>query len=415
MNKKIYPARVEGIVSAPASKSMSQRAIAIASLANGISEIYNVGNSEDVYNCIQVVKLLGVRVSGNNNNLMIEGGIRFPEQILDCGESGLSIRMFAGIAATFGREITLTGKNSLLQRPMASLQKSLISIGVNCNTSGNKPPVFVKGPFRGGKYYLDGSEGSQALTGILIASPMTGQDVHLLVDNLKSKPYIDMTLEAMKAFGVQVENNQYREFFISANQVYKPASYIVEGDWSGAAFLLVAGATAGRVQVNNLKTSSRQADKAILQALSLAGAEITIKDNSAEARKDKLEGFSFDATDCPDLFPPLVALAAHCRGKSFIKGTERLKSKESDRASTLQKEFGKMGLKIEIENDTMIITGSALKPAKVFSHGDHRIAMACAVAALTGTGEVEIENSESVEKSYPCFFEDLESITKNNY
>ncbi len=414
MNRIVKPSVIDGIVSAPASKSIAQRAIAVAALTKGVSEVYNAGNSEDVRNCIQVSKTLGSFIKEQDNKLIIRGGINYPQNPLDCGESGLAFRVFSGIAATFNSEITITGSGTLLQRSMTTLEQTLKSIGVDCKTSGGKPPVVVKGPMHGGEYFVNGSDGSQVLSGILIASPLANADILVKVSNLKSKPYIDLTIEVMRAFGVQVVNNNYSEFFIKAGQTYKPTTYFVEGDWSSAAFLLAAGAIAGRVRVNNLEPSSLQADKAILDALVSAGAKILVHDNFVEVKKEALKGFLFDATHCPDLFPPLVAIAAHCHGKTVIKGIERLRSKESDRAQTLQSEFGKMGLSISLENDTMVIIGSVLKSARVLSHGDHRIAMCCAIVALAGTGDLIIENSEAVTKSYPDFFEDLESLTNKH-
>lgn len=414
MNKIISPSFVDGNIIAPASKSLAQRAIAVASITKGFSEIFNPGMSEDVTSCINISRALGANIEEEANKLVIEGGIHYPSSPLNCGESGLSIRMFSAIAATFDREITLTGTGSLTQRPMNALEQSLSNIGVHCKTNNGKLPVLVRGPFVGGKYFIDGTEGSQVLTGILIASSLVKNDLHLVVNNLKSKPYIDLTLEVISSFGIKVENNDHKEFFIKSGQLYKPCSFRVEGDWSGAAFFLVAGAIAGRVVVQNLSPNSHQADKVILEALSLCGAQVSIAENSVEVSRNNLSGFEFDATNCPDLFPPLVALASHCKGKTAIKGIERLRGKESNRSLTLQSEFSKLGITILLQNDVMIVEGSPLKSGKVDSCGDHRIAMACAVAALGGNGNVSIERPEVVSKSYPNFFEDMESITKTN-
>jgi 3-phosphoshikimate 1-carboxyvinyltransferase len=184
----------------------------------------------------------------------------------------------------------------------------------------------------------------------------------------------------------------------------------VEGDWSGAAFLLVAGAIAGRVRVENLKPMSKQADRAILEVLFNVGAKVSIFDKAIEVRKHELNAFHFDATHCPDLFPPLVALASHCKGESRILGVSRLRLKESDRAVTLQQEFSKLGVDITIEGELMRIKGGEVKGGGVQSHGDHRIAMACAIASLASAGDIEIENAEAVDKSYPKFFEDLNAV-----
>ena len=240
-------------------------------------------------------------------------------------------------------------------------------------------------------------------------------DVSIKVNNLKSKPYIDLTLDVMKQFGMKLpENRNYQEFYFGNETQYSTIninSYIVEGDWSGGAFLLVAGAIAGPIMVRGLDLTSTQADKAIVDALMAANAGIAMEAKGIKLTRAEMNAFEFDATDCPDLFPPLVALAAYCKGDTTIKGVSRLTHKESNRALTLQEEFGKMGVKIELKDDVMIVHGgNGVKGAKVHSRHDHRIAMACAVAALKADGETEIEEAGAVKKSYPDFYDDLEKL-----
>lgn len=410
MKRSIKPSKVNGSVCAPASKSVAQRAIAIASMAMGHSEIISVGESDDVQAAISVCRAMGVNFDILSDRLIISGGLRLPKIPLDCGESGLSVRMFSAIAATLDGEVTLTGKGSLLNRPMDIVEESLIPMGIRCTTNQGQLPILVKGPMQGGIIKVDGSISSQVITGMLIASPYAKRDTTLLVQNLQSQPYIDITLEVMKSFGVDVENKNYSEFIIKAGQRYKPIEYTVEGDWSGAAFMLVAGAIGGRVMVTNLRPSSPQADRVIINALNYAGAKISVYDNQIEVNKHHLKGFDFDATNCPDLFPPLVALASHCEGETRILGVSRLHVKESDRAATLKDEFDKMGIDIRIEGELLIVKGGKPQGANVQSHGDHRIAMATAVAALAGTGDLEIDGAECVSKSYPEFFEELDKV-----
>jgi len=234
-------------------------------------------------------------------------------------------------------------------------------------------------------------------------------DVSVHVKNLKSKPYIDLTLQVMQLFGVEVENRDYESFYFKPQpQAYKATNYVVEGDWSSASFLLVAGAIGGHVLVRGLDINSTQADKAIVQALMSSGANLNFDEDEIYVAPAELKSFHFDATDCPDLFPPLTALAAYCKGTTVIEGVSRLTHKESNRAATLQEEFGKMGCEIRIDGDQMIIEGGKkLIGATVHSHHDHRIAMACAVAALKATGETCIEDAEAVNKSYPDFYRHL--------
>jgi len=413
MKRSVKPSTVSGTLAAPASKSVAQRAIAIASMAKGVSEIFSVGNSDDVKVAISVSRALGAMIDEQYDRLTISGGLSIPKTILNCGESGLSVRMFSAIASTLESEVVLTGKGSLLSRPMGVVEESLRSMGVTCSANQGRLPISVHGPLKGGIANVDGSISSQVLTGMLIASPYANSDITIHVKNLQSRPYIDITLEMMKSFGVNVANKGYDEFLVKSGQRYQPRNYIVEGDWSGAAFLLVAGAIGGRTKVENLKISSTQADKAIINALNYAGAKVSVYDNFIEVNKHLLHGFDFDATHCPDLFPPLVALASHCEGESKILGVSRLRGKESNRAAVLMEEFGKLGVNVKVEGELMIIRGGTVKGGLVSSHGDHRIAMAAAVAALAGEGMVEIDGAEAVAKSYPGFFEDLEQVIIN--
>jgi 3-phosphoshikimate 1-carboxyvinyltransferase len=412
MKRVLKPSVVSGTVTAPASKSVAQRAIAAAMLASGRSILTNVGSSNDSKTALGIASALGATIEKDAIKIAINGMAGKPKTKLNCGESGLSIRMFTPIAATFSEEIILNGNGSLVTRPMQLLEKPLEMLGAKCSTTQGLLPIKVRGPLVGGEATLDGSLGSQILTGLLMASPLAQHDVVLKVKNLKSKPYIDLTLEVMKAFGISVKNQNYQQFSIKAGQQYQAANYKVESDWSGAAFILVAGAIGGSVRVENLEINSHQADKAILEVLKLAGANIRIKETAVEVSNAPLTSFCFDATHCPDLFPPIATLASCCLGRSEIIGVERLAHKESDRAMTLQNEFEKLGITIKIKGNTMLVTGGKIHEGKINSHNDHRIAMAMAVAALVGNGVVTIEGAECVAKSYPNFFKDLAKICK---
>jgi 3-phosphoshikimate 1-carboxyvinyltransferase len=246
-------------------------------------------------------------------------------------------------------------------------------------------------------------------------------DVEIKVLDLKSKPYIDLTLAVLNAFGWNVKHTNYETFQFSQHSPLNPLiEYTVEGDWSGASFLLVAGAIAGPIKVKGLQIASTQADKKIMKALESAKASITIHEDGIvvgpimglqKAGQENLNAFKFDATDCPDLFPPLVALAAVCNGITEIKGVSRLAHKESDRGITLQTEFAKLGIRVDLAGDTMKIHGgTGIQSATVFSQHDHRIAMACGVAALVANGPVEITEAEAINKSYTDFFTHLQQL-----
>ena len=417
----IQPSVISGNIVAPASKSSMQRACALALLADGETTLINPGNSNDDKAALDIIEKLGaIILKKEDGTLQIKSPKTPPSGGwggLNCGESGLGIRMFTPIAALSSQEIVVTGTGSLLNRPMHFFDEIFPQLGISIQSNNGHLPIKIKGPLQPADITIDGSLSSQFLTGLLMAyAKAATKPVTISVQNLKSKPYIDLTLQMMKQFGYEVENNNYESFLIKPQTInYKPQTYTIEGDWSGAAFLLVAGAIAGRITVKGLDVFSTQADKAILKALMDCGANISIEAEQIIV-SSPLGGrggkpFHFNATDCPDLFPPLVALAAYCKGTSVIEGVSRLSHKESNRALTLQEEFKKMGVQIKLQDDLkMIEGGGGLKGATVHSHHDHRIAMACAVAALQADGETIIEEAEAVNKSYPQFYEDLKLL-----
>jgi len=410
MERYVDPSALEGTVNAPTSKSMTQRAIAAALLADGESIILNPSYCDDSLAAMSMAVGLGARVEPQVSEMKIVGSAILKESKLNCGESGLAIRMFSPIAALYQAEITLVGANSLKKRPMFMIEDALNQLGVKCTSTGGFLPLTIQGPLTGGHCEIDGSVSSQLLTGLLMALPLATKNSEIIVRNLKSKPYIDMTIQILKYFGITVENKGYDLFHIPGNQKYIPSRYTVEGDWSAGAFLLVAAAINGQLIINGLNRDSLQSDMSVIKALEKAGAKMAFKDNKLEISKSGLKAFDFDATESPDLFPPLVALATYCNGISSIKGVSRLIFKESNRAKTLQEEFAKLNVKIDIHDDTMFISGSQPQAGRVESHDDHRVAMALAIAALGATGRVYIRDSQCVAKSYPGFFDDLRQL-----
>jgi 3-phosphoshikimate 1-carboxyvinyltransferase len=412
MQVTISPGAISGTVTANPSKSAMQRAVAAALLSNGTSIIRNPGLSNDCLAALDVAGKLGAVVKRNEDYIEITStGINPVAAEINCGESGLGIRMFTPIAALSDKNITISGHGSLTTRPMNFFAEVLPELDVKCKTLEGKLPLNIQGPLKAKDITIDGSLSSQFLTGLLMAFGATAEDVTITVKDLKSKPYIALTLQLMEQFGVKVKEEQFEKFHFGKRQAYKAGEYTVEGDWSGAAFLLVAAAVAGKAEVHHLNTQSAQSDKAILEALEKAGASLLPGVFTVIVEKNKLQAFDFDATDCPDLFPPLVALAANCEGTTKIIGVNRLAHKESDRGKTLQEEFGKMGIVIDLHGDEMLVHGgTGIKGAVVSSHNDHRIAMACAVAGLTADAPVIIEDAEAINKSYPEFYEHLEKI-----
>jgi len=410
MERCVEPSVVKGQIKAPSSKSMTQRAIAAALLADGQSTIFNPSYCDDSLAAMSIALGLGAKLEPKPGELIIKGARVLKEEKLNCGESGLAIRMFSPIAALYPAEITMVGANSLKNRPMGMIEEALSQLGVKCTSSGGFLPLTIQGPIIGGNCEIDGSVSSQLLTGLLVALPLAEKDSVIKVRNLKSKPYIDMTIQLLRTFGITIDCTDYETFNIPGKQEYTPRKYTVESDWSGGAFLLVAGAINGNLLVQGLRTDSKQSDMAVIGALEKAGAKMNIREDQIGISKSALKAFEFDATESPDLFPPLVALAAYSEGISTIKGVSRLIYKESDRAKALKEEFGKMNINIEISGDLMNVTGGRPAGAHVESHDDHRIAMAVAVAALGASGKVNIRDSQCVAKSYPGFFDDLRHL-----
>jgi 3-phosphoshikimate 1-carboxyvinyltransferase len=441
----VHPSKLSGSQIAPASKSSMQRACAAALIHIGKTIIHNPGHSNDDLAALEVIQKLGAIVvtqkpaSGKLDPSPIEvnsNGVKPIGPSMNCGESGLGIRMFTPIAALSNELISIEGKGSLVKRPMHFFDEILPKVGVKVQSQKGFLPIQIQGPLVPATITIDGSLSSQFLTGMLMAYAATEkQGIEIKVIDLKSKPYIDLTLSVLNAFGWKVEHTNYESFRFLAHAPLQPViEYTVEGDWSGAAFLLVAGAIAGPIKVKGLQLNSTQADKKIMEALLSAKANMIEEEegiligpssdvssnysnnnsknsNNSNAYSNSLMAFEFDATDCPDLFPPLVALASVCNGVTKIKGVSRLAHKESDRGLTLQTEFAKMGVQIELVGDEMLIHGGNLiQSATVFSQHDHRIAMACGVAALVANGPIEITEAEAINKSYTDFFTHLQEL-----
>jgi 3-phosphoshikimate 1-carboxyvinyltransferase len=426
----IHPSQLKGNIQAPTSKSSMQRACAAALLRKGETIIRNSGNSNDDLAALGIIEALGawiedhdspwledIELEINEGELYIKSeGVKSIARDINCRESGLSVRMFIPIIALSDKTITIKGEGSLRNRPMNFFDEVLPKLGVRIKSNNGKLPIVIQGPIQPKNIEVDGSLSSQFLTGLLMAYSGAGaKDVSIKVKDLISKPYIDLTLNVMKQFGLNVpENKNYEEFIFNRgtnDSGLKIIDYTVEADWSGGAFLLVAGAIAGPITVRGLDLTSTQADRAIVDVLMSINAGIAMEAKGIKIHPSIMNAFDFDATDCPDLFPPLVALAAYCKGETKVKGVNRLTHKESNRAVSLQQEFAKMGVKIEVEDDLMIIHGGGkLNGATVSSHHDHRIAMACAVAALKADGETIIEEAGAVKKSYPDFYNDLKSL-----
>lgn len=411
MKITVRPSSISGKVIAPASKSLTQRAIAAGLLASGTTVVRNPSFCNDSLAAIKMAEALGAIVSTDDDMITVKAGLRLASPVtLHCGESGLAMRMFAPIATALGSQTIITGEGSLTGRPVSMIREALSQFGVTVTTNNGFLPMTISGKINGGTATIDGSTGSQLLTGLLMALPLLKSDSELTVHHLKSKPYISLTQQLLSDFGIKVENHEFKRFYIPGNQLYRAHEYTVEGDWSSAAFLLIAGAVAGEVTVSNLKCDSSQADRMVLDALLKAGVKLTKQDNQVKTARSDLKAFTFDATDSPDLFPPLAALSSYCRGISRIKGVSRLAHKESDRSKAIIQVLNELHINAYVEEDSMFIEGGDVRGTGVSSHNDHRIVMMEAVMALGCMGEVGITGAEAVSKSYPEFFEAMKGL-----
>lgn len=412
MDLKIEPGRVRGEVRPPCSKSYAQRLLAASLMARGRSVLHHIEFCDDTLSAMRCVEALGAKVQKmDEETLSIQGGLKFTQPTLYVGESGLSTRLFTPIASLLNERLLIEGEGTLLHRPMQMMVEPLRGLGVKVKDNDGYLPFEVCGPIQGGEIEMDASISSQFLTGLLMALPLAANDTTLHVKGAVSVPYLDMTIHAAKLFGIEINQRDYCEFYIPGGQIYCPREMEIEGDWSAAAMLLVAGAVAGEVTVENISMLSKQADTSVCTALMHAGATVINDAHSVTALSRELQAFTFDATNCPDLFPALVALAANAQGESVILGTNRLMYKESNRAESLKREYGKLGIEIDLSKDNeMHIQGGHIVGGEVDGCQDHRVAMSLAVAGLCSEEGVTIHGAECVAKSYPTFFEDLATL-----
>ena len=416
MKQVIHPGLISGTIAIPASKSDAQRAILCAALAEGTSRLTGIGKSDDELAMLQAVRQMGAVIQSENENenedssltthiVSITGIKNLPENLeLSAGESGLGLRLLTCVSAAFDQKVRLTGRGSLLSRPMNFFDEVLPQFGAEVSTNMGKLPIEVKGPLKGRDLEVDGSLSSQFISGLLMALPKSETSSTLRVLDMKSGPYVQMTIHTLKQFGIAIEN-ETNVFRIAGNQNYRAADYAIESDWSSASYWLVAAAIGHPLVISGLNMRSLQADKELLKALMSAGCRLSIGEDAIRVDGSNLQAFEFNAADCPDLFPALVVLASKCNGISRIHGAKRLIHKESDRGMALQNEFGKMGLRIELGDDLMLIHGTGkLHGAEVDSHHDHRIAMCLGIAGTIATGNTVLTNADSVSKSYPDFW-----------
>ncbi len=411
--------KLSGQVCAPSSKSYTQRMVIAAALSKGTSKVFFPLLSEDTEATLRAVIALGAKVTVTDGCWTIEStkALKGAKEPIDCGESGATLRFMVPVAALAKEPSTLLFKGSIEKRPVEPLLYSLNELGakVHIGKFGDKDAVFVEGGgILGGETSIPGNVSSQFISGLMFACPKAQTDTEIMLSSpLESEGYVKMTEAVLVDHGVKASAHE-NHIHIPANQTYTPADGRVPGDFSSAAFLVAAAAiTHSKVQINNLDYSSVQGDKAIIGILKHMGVNGKVCPDSVEIEGSgsMFKTDEVDAKHIPDLAPVIAVLMCYAKGTSHIFGANRLRLKESDRLESLYIELKKMGAQITINNDGLIIEGgSTLHGAIIDPHNDHRIAMACAVAALGAEGQTTIQNADCVRKSYPQFFTHLRQI-----
>ncbi|OUO65266.1 3-phosphoshikimate 1-carboxyvinyltransferase [Collinsella sp. An268] len=426
----IEPRALAGEVRAISSKSVAHRLIIAAALANGQTELDCATTCDDIDATVRCLTALGARIVRTDAGYRIfpipksrEKGIlaALKGAVLDCGESGSTLRFMLPVACALGADAAFTGSERLGQRPLGELAAEIVAAG--CDITGlGAFPLATSGRMRPGRFILPGDVSSQYISGILLAAPLLPGPVEILVrGRIESQPYVSLTVRALEAFGVSVRTRTFvgataeepQTLFIVEGEGYRtPGSLAVEGDWSNAAFWLCAGALGtAPLTVTGISPQSVQGDRAVTAALVLFGAKIMRGSGSITVRPDRLRGIRLSAKDIPDLVPVISVVAACAEGETVIEDCARLRMKESDRLATTTEMLRALGADVHIEGESLVIAGRpALTGGTVRAHNDHRIAMSAAVAAIRAQGPVAIEGAEAVAKSYPAFFEHYRAL-----
>lgn len=409
---KFSPFVPNGTVNVPPSKSDVHRAIICAAMANGVSKISPVALSNDIKATIGCIKALGADAVLENNVLTVDGTNMYKNKtaLLDCGESGSTLRFFIPIAAVGNINATFVGKGKLPQRPIGIFTEALPKAGTVCKTEGGLP-LEIKGQLKSGIFEIPGNVSSQFITGLLLALPILESDSEIVLTSpLESVGYIAMTIRTMKQFGVNIQATE-KGWHIKGGQSYKTCDYTTDGDWSQAAFFMVLGAVSGKVTVKGVAKDSTQGDKKCTEILARFGAKVTQLDNEVTVEKGKLKAITIDASQIPDLVPVLSVCAAFAEGTTKIINAERLRIKECDRLKATAELLNNLGGKVKELSDGLEITGvSSLKGGNVNGYNDHRIVMSAAVCAARSDEDITATFAMSINKSYPDFYIDYNSI-----
>ncbi len=409
----ITPSPISGKIKAIPSKSQAHRAFICAALSENPSEIICNGTSEDIEATIDCLRALGAEINGENGIFRINpiNSLNKAEKAdINCRESGSTLRFILPVLSALGTSAVINGYGRLPERPLQPLISQLTAHGAEI---GEGFPLECKGRLEGGAFTIAGNISSQFISGLLLASPLTGEDCFISITTpLESKPYIDITIAVMSEYGIRITHTE-NGYFIKGNQTYTaPKSFEIEGDWSNAAFWLVCGGIAGNgITCTGLSQKSLQGDRAVVDILKRLGASVSSCGHNISVSPSPLKGIEIDASDIPDLVPVLAVAACGAAGRTKIFNASRLRHKESDRLQAVEEVLRQLGADIEQSPDGLIINGTGrLKGGRASASGDHRIAMSLAVAASICDGDVIIDNAEAAAKSYPAFFEHYRAL-----
>lgn len=417
---KVYPKMLKGNVKIPPSKSIAHRAVICAALSNGKCNVTNIDLSDDIIATIDAMRSLGAIINNTSDSLEIIGinseeamWSREYQRVIDCNESGSTLRFLVPIALAFEGTTRFVGRGNLGKRPLNTYYEIFDKQGIEYTYTDEILDLIVSGKLKSGEFKVKGNISSQFITGLLFSLPLLEGDSKIIITTeLESKGYLDLTLSAMKDFGVEIINNDYKEFIIKGNQSFIARDYRVEGDYSQAAFFLSADALGSQVTLLDLKEDSLQGDREIIDILRRMDVSINNNAKGIIANSNKLKNTVIDGSQCPDIIPVLALVAALTEGRTEIINAGRLRIKECDRLMAVTTELNKLGAKIEEKEDGLIIDGvEKLKGGvEVWSHKDHRIAMTLAIASTKCLEPIIIKDYECVSKSYPKFFEDFKML-----
>lgn len=411
---KITPTKLKGIVQVPPSKSLAHRAIICASLAKGVSRIDNIEYSKDIQATIKAMKSLGTKIEEFENYLIIDGTTTFTKQNseIDCEESGSTLRFMVPISIVEENKVHFVGRGNLGKRPLDTFYEIFERQNIGYMYKKDVLDLYVIGKLKPDHYIIPGNISSQFITGLLFALPLLkGDSIIEITSTLESKGYIDLTLQMLSQYGIKIINNDYKSFVVMGNQEYQAHDYRVEADFSQAAFYLVAGAIGNDVVLTDLNLNSLQGDKATLSILEAMGAKINVVSDGIKVTGENLSATQVDASQCPDVIPVVSVALALAQGKSEVINAKRLRIKECDRIIATSSQLNELGGSVVELSDSMTIRGvSEFVGGNCSSFADHRIAMMLAIAATRCNQSVIIDNMECVEKSYPSFWEDYQSL-----